>query len=189
MHCVRGKVVNLTGSEKVARRRRKFLRIWDTEMHFWKGNSWFQTSKSLNFPACGGLRTPRALDFQNLENLTFWSLSTFDLALKKDTSDERISSRSIFCFTKIDISPPLLGVGRETGYLHPSTHRDLFVSGEFCTIWAWFYTLILNFLKKIQFGEFPKKFEICRIQNNIEGDIKNYRIINRPRKWTIQNEI
>ena len=55
------------------------------------------------------------------------------------------------------ISPPLLGVRRETEYLHTSTHRDTFISGEFCIIWACFYTLILNFLKNCQFLTF---FEI-----------------------------
>ena len=54
--------------------------------------------------------------------------------LKKDTSDECISSRSIFWFKKLVISPPLLGVRRETGYLHSFTRRGTFISDEFCII-------------------------------------------------------
>ena len=39
---------------EIARRRRKFLRIWDAKMYFCKGNSAFQILKSSKFSACGG---------------------------------------------------------------------------------------------------------------------------------------
>ena len=46
---------------EIARRRRKFVRIWDAKMHFCKGNSAFQILKSPKFSACGGHFPPKWL--------------------------------------------------------------------------------------------------------------------------------
>ena len=43
---------------KIARRRRKFFRIYDDQIDFCKGNLVFQRVKSRKFSACGGLLPP-----------------------------------------------------------------------------------------------------------------------------------
>ena len=78
---------------------------------------------------------------------------------KKDTSDECISSRSIFWFTKLAISPPLLGVRRETGYLHQSTliHSSIFLHSRW----------VLDHLSMLLYPH-KQLFEIFSVLENIE---------------------
>ena len=66
-------------------------------------------------------------------------------ALKKETSDKQLSSRSIFWLTKIGVSPK---------YIHTSTHRDLFISREFWTIWTHFWTSKYEIWNWVNFCKF-----------------------------------